>query len=153
MYNGEPTTVNATNPIENGYLEDDGPVTASSIPLYIRRDGREPQRAAIHPSIAGFPSHDKRVSKLYAQYFHAGNKCFFQSRVVTFKGCRTVRIPKCCSSLGIAIEGGTNTLQPLPRIISIQPSGAAFQSDLRVGQLISEVDGYKLTGTHRKLSY
>ena len=43
--------------------------------------------------------------------------------------------------------GGTNTLQPLPRIISIQPNGAAYQSnDLRVGQLISEVDGFKLSG-------
>ena len=43
--------------------------------------------------------------------------------------------------------GGTNTLQPLPRIISIQPTGSAYQSnDLRVGQLISEVDGFKLSG-------
>lgn len=69
------------------------------------------------------------------------------NRSVTFKGLLTVEIPKCCSSLGIAIEGGTNTLQPLPRIISIQPNGAAYQNqELRVGQLISEVDGYKLTG-------
>ena len=69
------------------------------------------------------------------------------NRSVTFKGSQTVHIPKCCSSLGIAIEGGTNTMQPLPRIISIQPTGAAYQtSELRVGQLISEVDGFKLSG-------
>ena len=48
---------------------------------------------------------------------------------------------------GLKTIGGTNTLQPLPRIISIQPTGSAYQShDLRVGQLISEVDGFKLSG-------
>ena len=71
------------------------------------------------------------------------------NRSVTFKGLQTIHIPKCSSSLGIAIEGGTNTLQTLPRIISIQPTGAAYQNqDLRVGQLISEVDGFKLTGKY-----
>ena len=66
---------------------------------------------------------------------------------MTFKGSQTIEIPKCCSTLGIAIEGGTNTQQTLPRIISIQPTGAAYQNcDLRVGQLISEVDGFKLSG-------
>ena len=68
---------------------------------------------------------------------------------MTFKGSQTLHIPKCCSALGIAIEGGTNTQQTLPRIISIQPTGAAYQNqELRVGQLISEVDGFKLSGTY-----
>ena len=58
-------------------------------------------------------------------------------------------MPKCSSTLGIAIEGGANTKQPLPRIISIQPNGAAFQAGgLRIGQLIREVDGISLEGKH-----
>ena len=73
---------------------------------------------------------------------------------MTFKGSQTIEIPKCCSTLGIAIEGGTNTQQTLPRIISIQPTGAAYQNcDLRVGQLISEVDGFKLSGKYKALTY
>ena len=73
--------------------------------------------------------------------------CFQANRSVTFKGSQTIQIHKCSSLLGIAIEGGTNTQQKLPRIISIQPTGAAYQNqELRVGQLISEVDGFKLTG-------
>ena len=72
---------------------------------------------------------------------------------MTFKGSQTIEIPKCCSTLGIAIEGGTNTQQTLPRIISIQPTGAAYQNcDLRVGQLISEVDGFKLSGKYEVLN-
>lgn len=31
-----------------------------------------------------------------------------------------VRVPKCASTLGIAVEGGANTRQPLPRIATIQ---------------------------------
>ncbi len=53
------------------------------------------------------------------------------------------------ASLGVAIEGGVNTQQALPRIIAIQPEGAAFQTardQLRVGQLIREVDGRSLAG-------
>lgn len=33
-----------------------------------------------------------------------------------------VRVPKSASTLGIAIEGGANTRQPLPRIVTIQVS-------------------------------
>ena len=63
------------------------------------------------------------------------------------QGRQTVHVPKCSSTLGIAIEGGANTKQPLPRIISIQPNGAAFQAGgLRIGQLIREVDGISLEG-------
>ena len=73
---------------------------------------------------------------------------------MTFKGSQTIEIPKCCSTLGIAIEGGTNTKQTLPSIISIQPTGAAYQNcDLRVGQLISEVDGFKLSGKYYENAY
>ncbi|CAB4055663.1 WHRN [Lepeophtheirus salmonis] len=58
-----------------------------------------------------------------------------------------VSIIKCSPSLGIAIEGGVNTLQSLPRIIAIQPNGAAYRTGgLRVGQLIQEVNGINLTG-------
>ncbi|XP_076315407.1 uncharacterized protein LOC143227937 [Tachypleus tridentatus] len=46
--------------------------------------------------------------------------------------------------LGIAIEGGVNTGQPLPRIISIHTSGAAFEAGgLKVGHIILEVNGFK----------
>eukprot|EP00095_Tigriopus_kingsejongensis_P002048 maker-scaffold556_size137522-snap-gene-0.36 protein:Tk02048 transcript:maker-scaffold556_size137522-snap-gene-0.36-mRNA-1 annotation:"GJ11820" len=59
----------------------------------------------------------------------------------------TVRIAKNWPTLGMAIEGGSNTQQPLARIIAIQPNGAAFDvSGLRVGQLIQEVDGIQLAG-------
>ena len=67
------------------------------------------------------------------------------------QGRQTVHVPKCSSTLGIAIEGGANTKQPLPRIISIQPNGAAFQAGgLRIGQLIREVDGISLEGQYLK---
>ena len=50
-------------------------------------------------------------------------------------------------SIGLVIEGGVNTEQPLPRIISIHPDGAAFHNGvLKVGQIIQEVDGIKLQG-------
>ena len=58
-----------------------------------------------------------------------------------------VRVRKDWPTLGLAMEGGANTQQPNPRIIAIQPNGAAFHTDgLRVGQLIKEVDGVRLTG-------
>ena len=47
----------------------------------------------------------------------------------------------------MVIEGGINTEQPLARIISIQTEGAAFRAGgLKIGQLISHVDGYSLSG-------
>lgn len=41
-----------------------------------------------------------------------------------------VRVPKCASTLGIAVEGGANTRQPLPRIATIQvgQSGSQFKA-------------------------
>ncbi|CAL1294806.1 unnamed protein product [Larinioides sclopetarius] len=48
--------------------------------------------------------------------------------------------------LGIAIEGGADTTQPLPRIISIHNSGAAFEAGgLKVGHIILEVDGIQMS--------
>ncbi len=51
-------------------------------------------------------------------------------------------------ALGIAIEGGSDTpMASFPRIIAVQPFGAAFQAGgLRVGQLVQEVDGISLEG-------
>ncbi|XP_077550516.1 whirlin-like [Haemaphysalis longicornis] len=44
--------------------------------------------------------------------------------------------------LGIAIEGGNNTSQQLPRIISIHDSGAASEAGgLQTGHVILEVQG------------
>ena len=59
----------------------------------------------------------------------------------------TVQISKQGTSLGIAIEGGSDTLQREPRIINIQAGGVAFETaGLRVGQVIKEVDGVSLKG-------
>ncbi len=51
-------------------------------------------------------------------------------------------------SLGIAIEGGCDTpMSSFPRIIAVQPFGAAFQAGgVRVGQLVEAVDGISLEG-------
>ena len=51
-------------------------------------------------------------------------------------------------SLGMVIEGGTDTSQQEARIINILPGGAAFETGgLRVGQIIKEVEGISLKGT------
>ncbi|KAM4695895.1 whirlin [Rhinophrynus dorsalis] len=58
-----------------------------------------------------------------------------------------VRVMKTAPSLGIAIEGGAKTRQPLPRIVTIQRGGSAHNcSKLRVGQVILEVNGVSLQG-------
>ncbi|KAI2664717.1 Whirlin [Labeo rohita] len=62
-----------------------------------------------------------------------------------------VRVPKCASTLGIAVEGGANTRQPLPRIATIQKGGSAHISgQLRVGQVILEVNGVSLKGMEHR---
>ncbi|XP_043288285.1 whirlin isoform X8 [Venturia canescens] len=62
-----------------------------------------------------------------------------------------ITVKKTKSILGIAIEGGANTKHPLPRIINIHDNGAAFEAGgLEVGQLILEVDGYKVEGLHHQ---
>ncbi|XP_056395804.1 whirlin [Hyla sarda] len=56
-----------------------------------------------------------------------------------------VRVMKTAPTLGIAIEGGAKTRQPLPRIVTIQRGGSAHNcSKLRVGQVILQVNGISL---------
>ncbi|XP_069160969.1 whirlin isoform X2 [Procambarus clarkii] len=58
-----------------------------------------------------------------------------------------VVVKKTRPNLGIAIEGGADTKQKLPRVINIAANGAAFEAGgLRVGQVILAVDGQKLDG-------
>ncbi|XP_043205685.1 uncharacterized protein LOC122372516 [Amphibalanus amphitrite] len=62
-----------------------------------------------------------------------------------------VTIPKNKPLLGIVIEGGANTSQPLPRIVNIQPYGSAFSAGgLMVGQVIKSVDGRRLVGVNHQ---
>ncbi|XP_051524819.1 whirlin-like [Myxocyprinus asiaticus] len=62
-----------------------------------------------------------------------------------------VRVRKCASTLGIAVEGGANTRQPLPRIVTIQKGGSAdICGQLRVGQVILEVNGESLKGMEHR---
>ncbi|XP_064860671.1 whirlin-like [Oncorhynchus nerka] len=62
-----------------------------------------------------------------------------------------VRVAKSASTLGIAIEGGANTRQPLPRIVTIQRGGSAHNcGQLRVGQVILEVNGVSLRGREHR---
>ncbi|KAJ8300251.1 hypothetical protein KUTeg_021770 [Tegillarca granosa] len=50
-------------------------------------------------------------------------------------------------TLGVAIEGGANTRQPLPRVINIQPGGSAYESGgLKRGHVILEVNGQSMIG-------
>ncbi|XP_050389473.1 whirlin isoform X2 [Patella vulgata] len=50
-------------------------------------------------------------------------------------------------TLGLAIEGGANTRQPIPRIINVQPGGSAFESGkIKVGHVILEVNGQSVMG-------
>ncbi|XP_026568370.1 whirlin [Pseudonaja textilis] len=56
-----------------------------------------------------------------------------------------VRVLKSAPTLGIAIEGGANTRQPLPRIVTIQKGGSAHNcGQLKVGQVILEINGTTL---------
>ncbi|KAJ8413834.1 hypothetical protein AAFF_G00064320 [Aldrovandia affinis] len=56
-----------------------------------------------------------------------------------------VRVKKSATTLGIAIEGGANTRQPIPRIVTIQRGGSAHNcGQLKVGQVILEVNGVSL---------
>ncbi|XP_032905158.1 whirlin isoform X1 [Amblyraja radiata] len=62
-----------------------------------------------------------------------------------------VRVPKSAPTLGIAIEGGANTRQPLPRIVTVQRGGSAHNcGKLRVGHVILEVNGVPLHGKEHK---
>ncbi|XP_063067504.1 whirlin [Engraulis encrasicolus] len=62
-----------------------------------------------------------------------------------------VRVLKSAGTLGIAIEGGANTRQPLPRIVTIQRGGSAHNcGQLKVGQVILEVNGVPLRGREHR---
>ncbi|XP_036383307.1 whirlin [Megalops cyprinoides] len=62
-----------------------------------------------------------------------------------------VRVVKSANTLGIAIEGGANTRQPLPRIVTIQRGGSAHNcGQLKVGQVILEVNGVSLRGREHR---
>ncbi|KAM6986170.1 LOW QUALITY PROTEIN: whirlin [Aplochiton taeniatus] len=62
-----------------------------------------------------------------------------------------VKVTKSASTLGIAIEGGANTRQPLPRIVTIQRGGSAHNcGQLKVGQVILEVNGVSLRGREHR---
>uniref|UniRef100_A0A8C2ZZ60 Whirlin n=1 Tax=Cyclopterus lumpus TaxID=8103 RepID=A0A8C2ZZ60_CYCLU len=64
-----------------------------------------------------------------------------------------VRVVKNANTLGIAIEGGANTRQPLPRIVTIQKGGSAHNcGQLKVGQVILEVNGISLRGREHKVA-
>ncbi|GAV06438.1 hypothetical protein RvY_16432 [Ramazzottius varieornatus] len=56
----------------------------------------------------------------------------------------TIRVKKAAPYLGLAIEGGTDTIHPLPRIINIQPGGSAHLNGmLKVGHVIMSINGKK----------
>ncbi|XP_012576876.1 PREDICTED: whirlin isoform X2 [Condylura cristata] len=62
-----------------------------------------------------------------------------------------VRVTKSAATLGIAIEGGANTRQPLPRIVTIQRGGSAHNcGKLKVGHVILEVNGLTLRGKEHR---
>ncbi|XP_023618806.1 whirlin isoform X5 [Myotis lucifugus] len=62
-----------------------------------------------------------------------------------------VRVKKSAATLGIAIEGGANTRQPLPRIVTIQRGGSAHNcGQLKVGHVILEVNGLTLRGKEHR---
>ncbi|XP_065593236.1 whirlin [Cyrtonyx montezumae] len=62
-----------------------------------------------------------------------------------------IRVSKSAPTLGIAIEGGANTRQPLPRIVTIQRGGSAHNcGQLKVGHVILEVNGTGLRGKEHR---
>ncbi|XP_062815720.1 whirlin isoform X2 [Anolis carolinensis] len=62
-----------------------------------------------------------------------------------------IRVTKSTPTLGIAIEGGANTRQPLPRIVTIQRGGSAHNcGKLKVGHVILEVNGVTLRGKEHR---
>nr|XP_012624270.1 whirlin isoform X2 [Microcebus murinus] len=62
-----------------------------------------------------------------------------------------IRVKKSAATLGIAIEGGANTRQPLPRIVTIQRGGSAHNcGQLKVGHVILEVNGLALRGKEHR---
>ncbi|XP_030062174.1 whirlin [Microcaecilia unicolor] len=62
-----------------------------------------------------------------------------------------IRVRKSAPTLGIAIEGGANTRQPLPRVVTIQRGGSAHNcGKLKVGHVILEVNGTSMRGKEHR---
>ena len=51
-----------------------------------------------------------------------------------------IRVNKLRPTLGLAIEGGAGTKQPIPRIINIQETGCAHNSGLQIGHVILRIN-------------
>ncbi|XP_071947802.1 whirlin-like isoform X2 [Antedon mediterranea] len=72
-------------------------------------------------------------------------------REAVTKYSEEVHIRKVKPTLGIAVEGGAGTRQPLPKVITVQSDGAAGQSStLRVGHVILKVNNKTLFGLDHK---
>ena len=83
------------------------------------------------------------------------DRMYFSKRSVPKdnEGFDIITISKSKSTLGLAFEGGSDTDQKIPRIINITVEGAAAENeDLKVGQLIREVDGRNVEGECRLAS-
>ncbi|XP_071802297.1 whirlin-like isoform X1 [Asterias amurensis] len=63
------------------------------------------------------------------------------------EGMELISVRKTRPNLGIAVEGGAGTRQPVPKIIKIQYEGSAYHnSNLKVGHVILKVNGRSLRG-------
>lgn len=56
------------------------------------------------------------------------------------KNEEVIRVNKLKPTLGLAIEGGAGTKQPIPRIINIQETGCAHNSGLQIGHVILRIN-------------
>ncbi|XP_022105757.1 whirlin-like isoform X2 [Acanthaster planci] len=68
------------------------------------------------------------------------------------EGIELISVRKTKPNLGIAVEGGAGTRQPLPKVIKVQYGGSAYHnSNLKVGHVILKVNGRSLHGlTHQQ---
>ncbi|KAM7303906.1 uncharacterized protein LOC121837283 [Ixodes scapularis] len=100
---------------------------------------RLPRVRRCSPSVA----RRARIAALVPPDQHESSQEKTVHRVDALEGGRLrVTVQRTKPLLGIAIEGGHDTSQPLPRIISIHPTGAASEAGgLEKGQLITEVQG------------
>ncbi|XP_072017578.1 whirlin-like [Amphiura filiformis] len=66
-------------------------------------------------------------------------------------GAEWIAVRKTKPNLGIAVEGGAGTRQPLPKVIKIQYGGSAYHnSNLKVGHVILKVNEKSLRGLHHQ---
>ncbi|KAJ8261078.1 hypothetical protein COCON_G00168010 [Conger conger] len=91
------------------------------------------------------------VCRVYCEDSVQGSSCRGSRPGLLEPTSTLVRVAKSSGTLGIAIEGGANTRQPLPRIVTIQVRGSAHNcGQLRVGQVILEVNGVSLRGREHR---